>query len=156
MAGLAVRKVADKSGGDRVVRYDPATGERKLVNPATPGDDHEPWPLLGVVVEGETPQTCRVPTSFVQLGVAEGWIEREGEGVVHRAGGPPSDPWRSTHTFVQADTIVLHLADGDLSYRVVHQPDKYADASRQRPYDPATDDNATTVVDWFYDLELEA
>jgi len=166
--GLAVRKLADRAGGERVVRFDPETGAKKLVNPATPGDDHEPWPLLGVVPEGELPKLARIPTSFVDGAVAEGWAQRIGERVVHRAGGTEANPWSKTHTFVQCDKIVFHFADGDVVYLVTYQPDKYAQVegianveapvrfTGLRPYDHEVHDREATEVRWFYDAELES
>jgi hypothetical protein len=151
---LRVRKLADRSEGERVVRYDPETGERHLVNPAT--GEPESWPLAGVQIEGDPPQLTSASTSFVANAVAEGWIELVSERLEHRPGGPSNEPWRITHTFVHANALVIHTADGDVRYRVVHQPDKYA----------ANGDDSTTVtpeiyaagetrVDHFYGLELE-
>lgn len=150
--GLRIRKLADKSEGERIVRFDPETGEKKLVNPHTAGDDHEPWPLAGVQIEGDTPKLTRVPTSFVASGRAEGWIELENDRPVHRPGGTPDDPWMKTHTFIHADAVILKTVDGDVRFEVVHQPDKYDDESGE-PTEEAGD--PTTHVDWFYDLKLE-
>lgn len=143
MRGLRVRKLADKSVGSRVERFDPVTGEKFLVNPETGLD--EAWPLAGVAVEGDAPEVCELPTSWVALGVGEGWIVLEGERVQHQPGGPPGNPWKVTHTFVQADVIVLKCRDGDVRYVVSHQPDKYDD-----PTEPSGQ-----RVDWFYRVELE-
>ena len=154
--GLRVRKLADRSEGERIVRYDPETGEKKLVNPHTEGDAHEPWPLLGLVIEGDPPATCRVPMSFVQLGVDEGWIELDNPRPAHRPGGPPANPWKVTHTFIHADAIVLKTIDGDVRYRVTHQPDKYVDGNDAAEL--VTDEKyaaGDTRVDWFYGVALE-
>lgn len=141
---MKVRKLADRSAG-RVTTVDHATGAPQ-----------ESWPLLGVAFEGEAPTECRVPTSWVQMGVAEGWIEREGERVAFAAGGPQADPWRVTHTFVQCDAIVLHMTDGDYRYRVTHNPGKYADDSRTEAHDTNVHgQTADAVVDWYYALALE-
>jgi len=154
---LAVRKLADRSIGERVVRYDPVTGEKKLVNPATPGDQHEPWPLLGVRIEGELPDETRVSTRWVAGGVAEGWLELVNEQVVHRPSGPPDDLWRTPpHTFRQADAIIIKTVDGPVTYRVIHQPDKYVDdAKPDARVTPEIYAAGQTRVDHFYDLELE-
>ncbi len=155
MQTLKVRKLADTRGQERVVRYDPETGERRLVNPAT--GRPEPWPLLGVVIDGDTPAACDVPTSWVDRGRREGWIVLEGERAVVRPGGPPENPYLVDatkgipHVFVHADAVVLKLMDGDVRYRVVHQPDKYHDG-------PAGTDavgDPTARCDHFYGLELE-
>lgn len=169
MRGLKIRKLADKTTGERVVRYDPETGEKKLVNPATPGDDHEPWPLAGVVLE-VAPEVTTVSTTLVNQGRVEGWVSVEGERVVHRPGGPPVNVWAVTHTFVHADVIVFRdELVGDVRYRVVHQPDKYADYGEATYPDrvdafvadddtPVTDETyaaGATRVDHFYVIELE-
>lgn len=120
--GLRVRKLADRSVGERVTRYDPETGAAFLVNPET--GEPENWPFAGLVVE-QAPKQCEIPTVFVTGGVAEGWIELENPRMVHRPGGPPEEPWRVTHTFTHADAIVLKAVDGDVRYRVVEQPDKW-------------------------------
>lgn len=141
-AVLKIRKLADTSDGTRVTRFDPVTGEKFLADPET--GEPKPWPLAGVTIEGDVPDEVRLPTSTVDAGRREGWIVVEGESVVHRAGGPPSNPWAITHTFRQADAITLKLADGDVRYRVVHQPDKYDDEAGP----------SGKRVDWFYDLAL--
>lgn len=167
--GLRVRKLADRSEGERIERFDPVTGAKKLVNPATPGDDHEPWPLLGLAIEGEPPAECRVPTSFVGAGMEEGWLTAINPRPAHRPGGPPTNPWKVTHTFLHADALVLHTVDGDVRYRVTRQPDKYAVVDYMTgPYGgriAITDDEAPvtdeayaagdTDVSWFYDLQRE-
>jgi len=137
-AGLRVRKLADKT----TPTYDP-TGER------------EPWPLAGLAIEGDVLTRVRVPTSFVDLGRNEGWLSVEGETVVHRPGGPPANPFAVTHTFKHLDAIVLHTIDGDVRYRVTHQPDKYADGAPDvEPVTDAVYAAGDTRVDWFYDAEL--
>lgn len=154
MAGLTFHKLADKSGR-REVRYDPDTGVRKLVNPDTDGDSHEPWPLAGVELDEALP-TAEISTTYVAQAVAEGWAELEGESVVHRPGGPLNNRWAVTHTFVQADAIVFHLAGGDVRYKVMHQPDKYVDSGTDST--KMTDDkyaDGDSRVDLFYGLKLD-
>jgi hypothetical protein len=139
--GLRVRILADKTGD---LGSDPATGE-----PA--------WPIRGLQIEGKPPKACRLPTSFVDKGVTRGYVRLEGERVEHRPGGPPADLWRVTHTFRHADAIVLDTVDGEVRYRVVHQPDKYVDGGGDE--DEVTPDiyaDGATRVDWFYDVELES
>lgn len=159
---LVIRKLADKSSGERVVKYDPDTGVKKLINPATPGDAHEPWPLAGVQIV-DAPDRCSVPTGWVNKGMAEGWLELEGPKVVSRPAGPAHDPHSGTHQFIHAEALVIHTVDGDVRYRVVHQPDKYA--TSPDPNTPADDDTPVTPegyaagetrVDWFYGLQREA
>jgi hypothetical protein len=151
--GLTIRKLADKSEGERVTSYDPATDQKYLVNPAT--GKAEPWPLLGIKVEGEAPSYTMLSTKFVTLGVAEGWIEIEGERVVHRPGGPASDPWRVTHTFVHADAIIIKTVDGDVRYEVhgeQGQPDKYDKGGD--PVDELDCGDPDCTVEKFYNLKL--
>src|SRR5262245_46185009 len=149
--GLVIRKVPDKTDTDRVVRYDSETGERKLVNPDTPGEEHEAWPLLGVQIENEEPpQTVVLSMSFVAAARAEGWIEVAGEWQVFKPGGPPENPWAVTHTFTQLDEITIKTLDGDVKYKVTHNPDKYDGSGN--PTDAVGDPDAS--VDWHYGLEL--
>lgn len=153
---LELRKLADTSVGTREIRYDPSTGERKLVNPDTEGDDHEPWPLAGVVPVGDLPDECQVSTSYIANAVAEGWATLEDEDVVHRPGGPPNNLWAVTHTFVQASAVVFHFVDGDVRYKVTHQPDKYVAEGTDKT--KVTDElyaAGNTRVDAFYGLKLD-
>lgn len=138
-AGLEVRLLADKT----TPRFSPHTGER------------EPWPLAGVQVTS-APKLARIPTSFVDRGRNEGWITVEGETVVHRPGGPPANLFSVVHTFKHARTIVLHATDGDVRYRVTHQPDKYVDGGPDdEAVTPEIYNAGATRVDWFYDAERE-
>lgn len=154
---LTVRKLADKTSGERVTRYDPDTGEKKLVNPATPGDDHEPWPLAGVQIIGTPPTVTTASTGWVDNAAREGWVTIEGQRAVVRPGGPPEDPYRVDpakgipHVFRHADALVLHTVDGDVRYRVVAQPDKY----HQGPEGTDAVGDPTADVRHFYVLELE-
>lgn len=164
---LRVRKLADKSVGTREVRFlarnvqldengnaliDPTSVERILFNPATPELEHEPWPLAGVCVVDEQgrpadpPKHTRVAESWVAQGKQEGWLELEGEEPVHRPGGPESDPWRRTHTFLHGTALVIHCQDGDVRYKITQNPDKQ---HANREGDPGE-------VWHHYDLELEA
>lgn len=151
---LAIRKLADTSTGERVKRFDPVTGVAHLVNPAT--GEPEPWPLAGVQIEGDTPTQCRVPTGFVSRGLEEGWLELEGARPAHRPGGPASNPWKSTHTFIHADTLIIKTATGDVRYTITRQPDKYVDSDDdQLQVTPEIYADGATRVDWVYDLQLE-
>lgn len=176
---LAVRKLADTSDGERVKRYDPETGQGYLADPATWRRDDpstwesKPWPLAGVEIVGETPTNTLVSTSQVRQWVADGVAELEGERVVHRPSGPPHDLWGPpAHTFVHADVLVLKCDGGDVRYRVVHQPDKYAEvdppdaedaadrlerhrATAEAKVTPELYAAGATRVDHFYRLDLE-
>lgn len=157
LGGLRVRKLADKTDGDRIVRFHPETGEKMLVRPeriAAEGFDYatmtsEPWPLAGVIIEGEKPRRCVVSTSFVDRAVGEGWASLVGDRRQHRPGGPPDDPWRVTHTFRHGDVFVLHTLDGDVRYRVAENPDKWPESKNDAGEGFGGD------VCWTYLLELE-
>lgn len=126
MLGLTIRKRADKTGD-------------------TPGFG-EPWPLAGIEVVGEPPAACKLPTGWVNRGIEEGWITLEGQSTSHAPAGPASNPWRDSHTFIHAETVVIGCTGGDVRYAVTHQPDKYADDTEPSGY----------RVDWFYAVQLEA
>lgn len=166
MPGLTIRKVADHSV-PRVTRFDPVTGEKYLAHPDTP---HIPQarPLTGIRLD-VAPGATVVSTSVVSQGIAEGWLTAVGEKVVHRPGGSSADKWAVTHTFRQATALVFHTLDGDVTYKVTHNPDKYADyeaatypdqVKRFKADDatPVTDehyDAGATRVDWFYTIVKE-
>lgn len=173
---LTVRKVPDREGQERVrvpVLQDMvlANGETvqvhvggsyKLVNPNTPGVDHEAWPLLGVTVD-EPPQYTTMGMRWVDEAVREGWMRRIGERPVPRPGGPPQAPWALAHVFIHADRIVINdVYNGEVSYTVTRQPDKfYTDSAGNRhpieEYGMLDDaELATAEVAWFYELELES
>lgn len=152
LAPLAVRKLADRSV-ERIVRYNELTGEKILIDPET--GQPSPYPFAGLAVEGEVPARTRVSTKFIVRGVSEGWIEVAGTELAHRPGGPPEDPWATTHTFVHYDTVTLKTVDGDLVYKVVRQPDKYVAGDDEAKVTEEDYNSGNTQVDWFYELELE-
>lgn len=123
--GLRVRKLAKTDGEVRIRSFDPTTGQKALYNPAT--ERHEPWPLLGLTMEGEAPPLAVIPTSFVAKGLEEGWLQLEGIKVVHRSAGNLALPWESEdpHEFIHADAIVLDFVEQTYRYRVTQQPDKW-------------------------------
>jgi len=147
MPGLRVRKLADRSGGEKAKWGD------------QPGSPPGTWPLAGVRVEGELPTACRLPTGWVARGIAEGWLTGEGQRTVTRPSGPAGNPWRPDkppHIFHHFDTLVLHTVDGDVRFRVTHQPDKYAAAGDDTT--KVTDKvyaAGRTRVDHFYDVTVE-
>lgn len=149
MSILTLRKIADTSSGERVPRWDPETGEKFLVNPAT--GEPEPWPLLGVQIEGEPPETTTIGTTVVERARQEGWLSLEGERAVVRPAGPAHAPYLKQHTFVHADALVLHLLDGQVRYRVVRNPDKWHDG----PEGTDVAGDPTARVEHFYTLERE-
>ena len=155
LQGFRVRKLADKSSGERVKRFDPVTGDSYLADPETWNFEDKstwipnPWPLVGVVIEGEAPKKTALNTGFVNKAVADGWAELENRKIVHRPGGPEDDPWRVTHTFVQADSILFHFYDGDLKYNILSNPDKWP--AQKNDFD----EGFGGEVNWFYVVELE-
>lgn len=153
--GLTIRKLADRSVGQRVPMIDRRTGTTKLVNPDTPGEDHESWPLAGVrILDDPLPDPCKLSTNIIALGEREGWIELEGKEVVHRPGGPPQDVWRVTHSLVHVDAIVIKTVDGDVRYEVTRQPDKYVDGDDEASVTDDVYEAGDTIVDKFYLLKL--
>lgn len=167
MEGLKIRKLADKSEGERVVvpvletvtlrngeEVQVATGQTKLVNPDTPGTDHEPWPSAGIQLE-VAPDECKIPTSVVDRGIQEGWITANGENLIRRPAGPADNPTRAWHYFVHYGQLVFHTVDGDVTYNVTRQPDKYVEGDEPGVME-VTDElyaEGATQVDWHYGVE---
>jgi hypothetical protein len=153
-SGLVIRKLADKTGEQRITMFDSTTGEKKLVNPATPGEDHEPWPFAGIRIENEggPPKKAMLTTDLVAQAIAEGWIEVTGEKRVIKPAGSKENPWVGTppHVFLQYKTITIKTIDGDVTYNVKRNPDKYD--KNGEPTEEAGDPD--TEVVWYYELEL--
>jgi hypothetical protein len=140
ITGLRVRKLAAD---------DSAEDARK----ASPRDAR---PFGGLQIEGDAPKETRVPTSWVARGQAEGWIEVDNPQMVVRPAGPAHAPMTTSHVFMHADAIILKTTDGDVRYRVTHQPDKYVDGGKDT--DKVTTEHyaaGNTRVDHFFDLKLE-
>jgi hypothetical protein len=174
LENLRVTILADTSE-ERVRRFDPETGDAYLADPTTWRRDdpntwqHTPYPFAGVRLENK-PTRTRISTNYAVRGKVEGWITMDGIEMVHRPGGPPHNRWQQTHTFTHTKTITFHTVDGDIVYRVVHQPDKYAVTHRETvnevkgivvehidPQKKFTDEiyeAGNTRVDFFYELEL--
>lgn len=160
MTMLAFRRLADKSSGERIKLYDEVTGEAYFLNPAN--GQREGWPTTGFKIcdvngrDCDPPKETAISTRRVAEGRSEGWISVEGEKVVHRPGGPVGNEWAVTHTFQQYDAIIFNTVDGQVRYKVVHQPDKYVDSDD--PTEKVTKDHyaeGNTRVDSLYRLELE-
>jgi hypothetical protein len=153
--GLSIRLRADRS--------DPSAQAAEL-----PGAPPGTWPLLGVEAVDlfqrpvPWPQRVRVAEGAVQRWISQGAASGESHEVVTRPAGTAADPWAPTptaptpHIFHQYERITFKGMDGDVTYRVTHQPDKYAAEGDDST--PVTDElyaAGDTRVDWFYDLELE-
>lgn len=141
--GLRVRKLADREAGPGAFRHtDHITGEPSK------------HPLLGVVfldhLEHRTDEPQRKITVPTDYATRESWIEMVGVRAVAKPGGPKNNPWATIHSFLHCDQLVLHMLDGDYTYRVVRQPDKYD--SSGAPTDAVAD--STTEVYWAYDADL--
>lgn len=137
--GLKLRRLADRS-------------DSTSLDADLPGAPPGTWPLAGVELL-DAPEYAKVPVHVVDRGRDEGWITVEGEQVVHRPGGPPSNRWKVTHTFRHYEAVTIC----GVRYAVTHQPDKYADPGDDDT--PVTDDvygAGQTRVDHFYGLRLEA
>lgn len=154
---MEIRKIPDKSRGERLTRFDPETGRKFLVNPAN--GRQEGWPLAGMQFEGDPPKLCRVPHSWVLTGIDEGWIVAENYRTVTSPGGPPERPWdsRRVHNFPQADFLTLNCKKcGGKRYKVTLNPGKFFDedgalvgADNIKRYGEAA------TVRWFFELELQ-
>ena len=159
---LELRRLADKSEGRRVTKFDEETGERKLVNPDTLGQEHEPWPTLGITIINPDgpPRFTTLSTDYANVLVAAGLASRTGERVVNRPAGPHHAPWSvQPHTFIHCDNVVFHDHErGDVTYKVIRQPDKFVDEALHVPvenYDALSPEELPlTVVEHFYNLEL--
>jgi hypothetical protein len=150
---LRVRKLADRSV-ERVVEFDPETGERYLVNPVT--GDREGYPLIGVQIvnEGGAPAKTAVSQAWLLNAEAEGWAELVDKDTVLRTAGPrelPVSPEKPPHVFVQASEVVFHTVDGDFRYTVTRSPDKWPeDKDEEHPLEAGFGGE----VLWTFDLEL--
>lgn len=138
------RRLADYSDGSvRVERFDPVTGEKFLLDPAT--NEAKAWPTLGMSVIGDLPTQDCIGMQYVADAVGQGWMEWDNHQIVHRPGGPASNPWSTTHTFHHADRIYMNLmvklngewAKQTAVYQVLRNPDKI-----------------DGEVDWTYQLKL--
>jgi hypothetical protein len=127
---LQIIKHADTSSGRRVskiVQVDELEDgspvyEKRLVNPDTPGDDHEPWPLDRVELVGDAPKDHNFADSFVARASQDGYLEFTKPRVVStEVDGKAYE----RNPVVTGDEIVLHLASGDLRYKVVEHPGRY-------------------------------
>lgn len=98
----------------------------------------------------DAPAAMTIPHDYAEK---HHWIELVNPTATVAPAGNAEQPYAKTHTFPNAEALLLHMADGDYRYRVVHQPGKYDDETGDialRGGDP------TTHVDWFYVVELDA
>ena len=148
MPMLYLRKRADRSAGGEM----PEGG----------------WPLAGIsIVDSEHNKTAEPPAetsispSKIAEGVKEGWLTVTNARPVVRPAGPTMDDWQSSqngqpHVFMHYDSITFHTIEGDVTYKVVHQADKYVDSDDDtEKVTKAKYAEGNTRVDHFYLLELE-
>lgn len=135
MGSLVIRKLADRSGDCL---------------------EDGSWPLAGISIV-DPPQEVSIPQDYVMAARDQGWASVEDMNVVYRSSAPLDDPTaQAPHIFVHATAIVFRTVDGDVRYRVVHQPDKYAsDGDDDTPVTDGIYSAGNTRVDHFYRLELE-
>ena len=108
-------------------------------------------PFLGIRISSP-PKRTSMSTSYVNTAVREGWLTLVKESLAHRPGGTTNNPWATTHTFIHAQKLVFSTLDGDITYRVTAQPDKY------HPGKKGTDSvgDPSAEIRHYYELELVA
>jgi hypothetical protein len=142
MEALRVRKLADRSGEERVKLTHPVTGVADLYTQADADKlipalnallaefSPSPYPLAGISLnDGKPPKHFCVSEGFIAEAKAEGWVTTEPEQVeqpVIRSTGPAGNPWATPpHTFVHYEQIVFHTVEGTVVYEVAENPDKW-------------------------------
>lgn len=103
----------------------------------------QPWPCAGVEILGDPPDEVTLPMSFIRRHMDAPWLEVVGAEWVERPSRPgptqhggvlavapshrsPDGP--APHMFMQAERFIFDTVNhGRIEYRVVAQPDKYAD-----------------------------
>jgi len=125
----------------------------KLAGPGPRGPDGA-LPLLGLAIDGDLPQVHEFPTSWLMRGVAEGWLEMEGELAFDEPFRPP--PWGESLglVWVEGSFIKLKTIGGDTVYRVTSRAGHHEDpAAGPTPARPELGDPGHPVgyrVDRFY------
>lgn len=157
MAILRLRKVADRSSGQRLVRYDEVTGEKYLLNPKT--GSKESWPLAGIEFEGSIPKITGISVAKLSEGMKEGWIEAVNYRVVNCLGGSVNNPLeaRKMHNFPQADFLIFKCISGNVKYKVIKQPGKYyanGDLATVDTVQRYKTDNPGSQINWYFELQL--
>ena len=132
---LELRKVADKSKGDRVtlqvappeetledgrVVIDPSRIEQRLVNPETPGFDHEPWPLKHVELVGDAPDKHNFSDTVVAKYMQDGFLTIKNMRLATTEN-------YERNPVITGDEFVLDLRGGKLRYKILQHPGRYND-----------------------------
>lgn len=142
---LVIRRLADKSVGQRISRRNALTGKQELFNPET--GRAEGWPFLGIQLGHipvgksvasapvwEPPKVTGVSQKEVLKGINEGYITLENQSAITCPSGPPGDPWGGNapnHEMVQATHIVFKCVSEqdhrsyEVRYEVTRAPGKY-------------------------------
>lgn len=147
--GLHIRKRAhDRSA--------PPPRDLKGIELTEPTAPHRPLDAASA------PDQARVSDNLIAEGIREGWITGHGLDVVLRPAGPPDNPMGGSvadgrnHEFHHYDKITFHTLHGDITYKVTHQPDKYAaDGDDKTKVTDKVYASGNTRVDHFYDLTKE-
>lgn len=116
-----------------------AEGGLQIVNSGTRG-------------QTDPPKQVRLPASFIANCRREGWVEVEGAKTVYVPASPETAPDPlPPHTFVQLDSVTFKTVDGEVRYRVVHNPGKYDSKGK-----PTETFDSSHEVHHYYDLERES
>ena len=99
---------------------------RKRADRAGEPDEHGTWPLEAVELVGDAPRDHNFSDAFVARALADGYLELA-EPRASSSKLPPDVETYSRDPVISGKEIVLHLADGDLRYKVLEHPGKYAD-----------------------------
>lgn len=87
------------------------------------GDEPEPgtaWPLQHVEVTGDLPAKHNFADTFVARAIHEGYLSVENMRIGTTV-NYDRDP------VITGDAFILHLVDGDVRYRIIDHPGRYAD-----------------------------
>lgn len=84
------------------------------------------WPIASVALVGDAPREHNFADTFVSRALADGYLEIVNPRAVSAQVPAGVQPYERDPV-VTGDEIVLHLASGDLRYRVREHPGKFAD-----------------------------
>lgn len=118
---LELHKIADKSGDQPPTHPETILLEdgSEVPHPQA-GQITEPWPLSHVELVGEAPADHNFADTFIARAMGDGYLEFTDMAVVQSDG-------YGRNPVLTGSEIVLHVADGDLRYRVLEPPGKYGE-----------------------------
>lgn len=90
--------------------------------------DGPPWPLASVELVGDAPRDHNFADSFVTKGLAGQYLSFTNPRPVASVLPADVSPYERDPV-ITGDEIVLHLASGELRYKVLEHPGKHADES---------------------------